>query len=60
MTPHEALLLKCWDNQDLNPNLTEEEKGAKTPHSGIVDDRFKDLYVEKTRQSIEVRCLIFY
>lgn len=51
MTPNEVLLLKCWEN-DL--------EAAKTPHSGIVDDKFKGVYMEEPRQSIEVRTLIFH
>ncbi|KAM0751296.1 hypothetical protein T439DRAFT_325444 [Meredithblackwellia eburnea MCA 4105] len=52
MTPHEALLLKCWSN--------EEDGGAKTPHTGFVDDFYVGKEVETPRQSIEIRALVFH
>ncbi|KAL8286697.1 hypothetical protein RQP46_004225 [Phenoliferia psychrophenolica] len=51
MVKDEAVLLKCWDNGEAG--------GAKTPHSGFVDDQYvgKDV---PPRQSIEVRALVFH
>lgn len=58
MTPDEVLLLKCYDSRGEG-----EEKGRKglalrTPHTA-----FEDPQTPKEapgRQSIEVRCLVFY
>ena len=44
-----ALLLKCWD----------KENGAKTPHSGVKDDKYLGVEVEHPRESIEIRALVF-
>ncbi|KAI5479264.1 7alpha-cephem-methoxylase P8 chain related protein [Pseudohyphozyma bogoriensis] len=52
MQPDEALLLKCWDNS--------EDGGARTPHTGFVDDKYKGQEIELPRQSIEVRVLVFH
>lgn len=49
MMPDEAVLLKCWGN----------DGGARTPHTGFVDERFMGQRV-LPRQSIEVRALVFH
>ena len=58
MTPEEVMLLKCFDSWgDGMPN---GRKGiaVRTPHTAFVDpDTPKDA---PGRQSIEVRCLVFY
>ena len=52
MSPHEALLLKCWDNA--------EDGGARTPHTGFKDDKYVGREVDLPRQSIEIRALVFH
>ena len=49
--PDEALMLQCWTN--------DKDGGARTPHSGVVDDQYvgKDVV---PRHSIEVRALVFH
>lgn len=49
MMPDEAILLKCWGN----------DGGARTPHTGFVDDAYVGKPVQPT-QSIEVRALVFH
>lgn len=54
MVRDEALMLQCWTNG--------KDGGARTPHSGVMDDAWTDRVVEKgkERQSIEVRALVFF
>lgn len=58
MTPDEVMLLKCFDSWgDAMPN---GKKGiaVRTPHTAFIDpDTPEDA---PGRQSIEVRCLVFY
>ncbi|KAM7198225.1 hypothetical protein V8F20_006252 [Naviculisporaceae sp. PSN 640] len=68
MTPEEVMFIKCFDSwsqgQELEADLAGGVKGGKegiaglTPHTAFVDpDTPKDA---KGRESIEVRCLVFY
>ncbi|MCJ1226394.1 hypothetical protein MMC12_003045 [Toensbergia leucococca] len=57
MRPDEVMFLKCFDSRS---QIHGGEKGVAdcTPHTAFVDpDTPKDV---KGRQSIEVRCLVFY
>lgn len=58
MTPDEVMLLKCFDSRgDGMPNGT-KGLAVRTPHTAFVDpDTPSDA---PGRQSIEVRCLVFY
>lgn len=47
--PEEVLLIKCFDS--------EEVKGRRVPHSAFEVEGTEDL---EGRESIEVRCLVFY
>ncbi len=51
MTPEEVLLIKCFDSK------TDGGVARRVPHSAFTDPRTRD---EMTRESIEVRCLVFY
>lgn len=58
MTPDEVMLLKCFDSR--GEGMEEGKKGLalRTPHTAFVDPQTpKDA---PGRQSIEVRCLVFY
>jgi len=58
MTPDEVMLLKCFDSR--GDGMPEGVKGlaVRTPHTAFVDpNTAKDA---PGRQSIEVRCLVFY
>ena len=57
MRPDEAMFIKCFDSRS---QINGGEKGVAdcTPHTAFIDpDTPKDA---KGRQSIEVRCLVFY
>lgn len=57
MTPDEAMFIKCFDSRS---QVNGGQKGLAdcTPHTAFVDpDTPRDA---KGRQSIEVRCLVFY
>jgi hypothetical protein len=58
MTPDEVMLLKCYDScGDGEPN-GKQGLAVRTPHTAFVDPQTpKDA---PGRQSIEVRCLVFY
>lgn len=58
MTPEEVLLLKCYDSfGDGQPN-GKDGLAVRTPHTAFVDPATpRDA---PGRQSIEVRCLVFY
>lgn len=59
MTPEEVLLLKCFDSygEGIDPN---GKKGiaVRTPHTAFIDPNTPAD--APGRQSIEVRCLVFY
>lgn len=57
MTPEEVMLIKCFDSRSENRGGVDGLAGL-TPHTAFVDP---DTPVDaKGRQSIEVRCLVFY
>jgi hypothetical protein len=49
--PDEVTLIKCFDS------VTEPGIARRVPHSAFVDPAEED---KETRESIEVRCLVFY
>lgn len=58
MTPDEVLLIKCFDSKSHGrPNGIHGVAGL-TPHSAFTDPNTPPT--AKARQSIEVRCLVFY
>ena len=50
MEPNEVMFVKCFDSRT--------DVARRTPHSGFVDPKTEDVMV--ARESIEVRCLVFY
>ncbi|KKY31044.1 putative methyltransferase [Diaporthe ampelina] len=58
MTPDEAMFIKCFDSASQGQPGGQDGIAALTPHTAFMDpDTPSDA---KGRQSIEVRCLIFY
>ncbi|KAH8677426.1 hypothetical protein BX600DRAFT_449730 [Xylariales sp. PMI_506] len=58
MTPDEVLLLKCYDSFGDSEPHGKQGIAVRTPHTAFVDPATpKDA---PGRQSIEVRCLVFY
>ena len=58
MTPDEVMLLKCFDSYGEGMPGGRNGLAVRTPHTAFVDpDTPKDA---PGRQSIEVRCLVFY
>ncbi|KAH7040505.1 uncharacterized protein B0I36DRAFT_357794 [Microdochium trichocladiopsis] len=58
MTPDEVLLLKCYDSHGEGRPDGRQGVALRTPHSAFEDPNTpKDA---PPRQSIEVRCLVFY
>lgn len=58
MTPDEVLLLKCYDSFGEGQPLGKKGIAVRTPHTAFTDPATpKDA---PGRQSIEVRCLVFY
>lgn len=58
MTPDEAMFIKCFDSHSEGQPNGRKGVAALTPHTAFIDPATpKDA---KGRQSIEVRCLIFY
>jgi hypothetical protein len=58
MTPEEVLLLKCYDSFGEGMSLGKKGFAVRTPHTAFADPNTpKDA---PGRQSIEVRCLVFY
>jgi hypothetical protein len=58
MTPDEVMLLKCFDSRGEGMPEGKEGLALRTPHTAFVDpETAKDA---PGRQSIEVRCLVFY
>ena len=51
MTPEEVMLVKCYDSK-------KDGRARRCPHSAFVDPKTKDD--PKPRESIEVRCLVFW
>ncbi|CAK7205268.1 hypothetical protein SEUCBS139899_008035 [Sporothrix eucalyptigena] len=59
MTPEEALFIKCFDSRsEVQPNVGRPGVSAWTPHTAFTDPATPAD--AKGRQSIEVRCLVFY
>ncbi|KAI9691993.1 MAG: hypothetical protein M1820_009611 [Bogoriella megaspora] len=58
MTPDEVMLLKCFDSRGEGMPGGWEGEAVRTPHTAFIDPSTpKDA---PGRQSIEVRCLVFY
>ena len=58
MTPDEVMLLKCFDSRGSGLDTGVDGIALRTPHTAFIDpDTPKDA---PGRQSIEVRCLVFY
>lgn len=58
MTPDEVMLLKCFDSFGEGMPMGKKGLAVRTPHTAFVDPNTpKDA---PGRQSIEVRCLVFY
>lgn len=58
MTPDEVMLLKCYDSRGEGRPEGKEGVALRTPHSAFEDPATPAD--AKPRQSIEVRCLVFY
>lgn len=58
MTPDEVLLLKCYDSFGEGQPLGKTGIAVRTPHTAFVDPATPED--APGRQSIEVRCLVFY
>ncbi|KAL2270785.1 hypothetical protein VTJ83DRAFT_156 [Remersonia thermophila] len=58
MTPDEALFIKCFDSRAQGQPKGREGVAALTPHTAFEDPATPEG--TKGRQSIEVRCLVFY
>jgi hypothetical protein len=58
MTPEEAMFIKCFDSFSQGQPLGKEGIAALTPHTAFEDPNTPPD--AKGRQSIEVRCLVFY
>ena len=58
MRPEEVMMLKCYDSWGVGQPEAREGVAVRTPHTAFVDpDTPADA---PGRQSIEVRCLVFY
>ncbi|KAK4150056.1 hypothetical protein C8A00DRAFT_18362 [Chaetomidium leptoderma] len=58
MTPEEAMFIKCFDSRAEGKVGGKEGVAALTPHTAFVDPATPEG--AKGRESIEVRCLVFY
>ncbi|KAH9909763.1 hypothetical protein F4778DRAFT_13037 [Xylariomycetidae sp. FL2044] len=58
MTPDEVLLLKCYDSWGEGQPRGKQGIAVRTPHTAFVDPQTPTD--APGRQSIEVRCLVFY
>lgn len=58
MTPEEVMLLKCYDSWGVGQPQGKEGIAVRTPHTAFVDPQTPND--APGRQSIEVRCLVFY
>lgn len=58
MTPDETMFIKCFDSFSQGQPQGKEGIAAYTPHTAFVDPATPAD--AKGRQSIEVRCLVFY
>ncbi len=58
MTPEEVMLLKCFDSAGEGESLGKKGLAVRTPHTAFIDPNTPED--APGRQSIEVRCLVFY
>ena len=58
MTPDEVMLLKCFDSKGEGMPGGWDGEAVRTPHTAFIDPQTKPD--APARQSIEVRCLVFY
>ncbi|CZT23306.1 related to 7alpha-cephem-methoxylase P8 chain [Ramularia collo-cygni] len=58
MTPDEVMLLKCFDSFGEGMPMGSKGLAVRTPHTAFVDPATPSD--ARGRQSIEVRCLVFY
>ncbi|KAL9089121.1 MAG: hypothetical protein Q9165_005934 [Trypethelium subeluteriae] len=58
MTPDEVMLLKCFDSRGEGMPGGWDGEAVRTPHTAFIDPQTKAD--APGRQSIEVRCLVFY
>jgi len=58
MKPEEVMLLKCFDSAGEGESLGRSGLAVRTPHTAFVDPQTPES--APGRQSIEVRCLVFY
>ncbi|KAK0731885.1 hypothetical protein B0H67DRAFT_549574 [Lasiosphaeris hirsuta] len=58
MTPDEALFIKCFDSRGEGQPGGAQGLAAYTPHTAFIDPATPEG--TKGRESIEVRCLVFY
>lgn len=58
MTPDEVMLLKCYDSYGHDQPMGKEGIAVRTPHTAFIDPNTPAD--APGRQSIEVRCLVFY
>jgi hypothetical protein len=58
MTPDEVMLLKCYDSFGEGEKFSRPGIAVRTPHTAFVDPQTPSD--APGRQSIEVRCLVFY
>jgi len=58
MRPEEVMLLKCFDSAGEGESLGKKGLAVRTPHTAFLDP--KTPASAPGRQSIEVRCLVFY
>lgn len=58
MTPEEVMLLKCFDSAGEGESLGRDGLAVRTPHTAFFDPQTPES--APARQSIEVRCLVFY
>ncbi|KAH8810709.1 hypothetical protein F5884DRAFT_749116 [Xylogone sp. PMI_703] len=58
MTPEEVMLLKCYDSFGEGEVNGKKGLAARTPHTAFIDPNTSPD--APGRQSIEVRCLVFY
>lgn len=58
MTPDEVMFLKCYDSFGDDQPMGRKGLAVRTPHTAFVDPQTPED--APGRQSIEVRCLVFY
>lgn len=58
MTPDEVMLLKCFDSYGEGMPMGRSGLAVRTPHTAFIDPNTPQD--APGRQSIEVRCLVFY